>query len=225
MTTSFDRPAGLTDESEVTLRPLPRSGQRNRVLGGLLLVAVSGALVAWLFVTASDRTPVLVVARDVPVGARITAADLITAQVGADSSVRTVPETRKTQMVGLFAAVDLRAGTLLTPSELTDAQSPQPGQMLVPVAQKASQLPALSPGDQVTVVPTPGSGGQDNSSSGNGAAGPLTHPVPAVVDQVTDPDAEGTVRVQLLVSSDAGSLILQQASTGRWALAVTARRG
>lgn len=207
------------------LRPLPRSGQPGRVLGGLLLVIVCGAVTAFLFAAAANRQQVLVVARDVPIGAKLTADDLAAAQVGADAPVKTMPASQKGQMVGLYAATDLRAGTLLTASEVTGALSPSPGQQVVAVAFKASQLPPLHPGDQVLVVPTPGAGGQDTGGNAGSAAAPLANQVPAVVDQVADPDADGMVRVSLLAASDVGSAIVRQASTGRISLVVTMRRG
>lgn len=207
------------------LRPLPRSGQRGRVLGGLLVVIVCGALTAFLFVAAAHRQQVLVIARDVPIGTKLTADDLVAAQVGADAPVKTVPASQKTQMVGLYAATDLRAGTLLTTSEVTSALSPGQGQQVVAVAVKASQIPSLHPGDQVLVVPTPGAGGQDTGGNAGSAAAPLANQVPAVVDQVADPDADGMVRVSLLAASDVGSPIVRQASTGRISLVVTMRRG
>jgi hypothetical protein len=49
--------------------------------------------------------------------------------------------------------------------------------------------------------------------------------VAATVDRVAAPDAEGTVVVNLLVGADAGPAIARQASLGRIALVVTARRG
>ena len=225
MTTTRSRAAAPSGAADVTLRRLPRSGQRNRVLGGLLLVAVSAALVAWLVTGASHRVSVLVVTRDVPVGQKLTTADLATVQVGADAGVRTVGADQARQVLGLFAAVDLRAGTLLATSELTSAQAPGQGQMVVAVAAKPHQLPDLRPGDQVSIVPTPGAGGTDSAAIGKDLANqPLRQPAPGTVDRIGDPDTDGMIRVDLIVASDAGPVVAQQASTGRFALLVTARR-
>jgi hypothetical protein len=127
-------------------------------------------------------------------------------------------------VVGRVAAVDLRSGSLLTHRQITTALTPGQGQQIVAVGVRSAQLPAgnLRPGDQVLVVATPGSGGQDAAAS---ATAPLTRDVPATVDRVSAPDTDGTVVVNLLVGADVGPTIARQASLGRIALVVTARRG
>jgi Flp pilus assembly protein CpaB len=185
---------------------------------------VSSALVAWLFTIAAHRRPVLIVTQDVPVGARLTAEEVGVVEVNADAQVHTMPADQMRSVVGMFAAVPLRSGSLLVASQVTRGQSPGPGQMVVSVFQSEHQVPALEPGDQVEVVPTPGSNGQD-ASSGSGGTGPLTGPVQATVDHVAAPDSDGVVRVDLLASAVSAPLIAQQASTGRLALAVTNRGG
>ena len=118
----------------------------------------------------------------------------------------------------------LRAGTLLVPADLTATAVPGPGQQLVPVTLKASQLPAsgLAPGDQVLVVATPGAAGQ--AASGSGQA-PLGQDVPAAVYQVSAPDTSGDVVVDLLVGAGQGPAVAQQDSTGQIALIITAAGG
>lgn len=193
------------------------------VLGGLLVVA--GALVVgFLFLRAVGREPVIVMTRDVPMGTRITQADLGTTMVAADSSVPVIPEWQAHQVVGRLAAVDLRKGTLVEPAHLTTALSPGPGQQVVAIAIKDDQLPSyrLGPGDPVLVVATPGQQGQDDGAPANGA-GPLPQDTPATVDQVSGTDADGNVRVALIVDARVGPAIIRQASTGRIGLALTAR--
>ncbi len=194
------------------------------VLGVLLVVA--GALIAaYLFTGMSDREPVVVVTRDVPVGAQISAADVATTPVAVDPGVAVIPGHQLRQVVGRFAAVDLRRGTLLAPSQLTGALSPRPGQQVVPVAMRVSQLPArgLQPGDQVLVVATPGEQGQAQAAASGEGTGPLTQDTPATVDAVSSPDADGTVRVDLVVDARVGPAIVKQASTGRIGIVLTSR--
>ncbi|WP_344957711.1 SAF domain-containing protein [Actinomadura miaoliensis] len=190
----------------------------------MVLVGAGAALTGYLFTGMSERTSVVVVARDVPVGQQITNADVATTMVAADGRVATVPGRQLRDVVGRLAAVDLRRGTLLAPSQLTTALSPRQGQQVVPVAVRVSQLPArgLQPGDQVLVVATPGSGGQGDAASGNQAA-PLTQDTPATVDLVSAPDADGAVRVDLVVDARVGPAIARQASTGRIGFVLTWR--
>jgi SAF domain-containing protein len=223
---STSGPAGSVDRSrDAALRPLPRTVRRGRVLGGLLVVVVAGTLTGWLFATSGQRVPVVMVARDVPVGTVLSAADLTTTRVAADPSVPTIPADQLGSVAGRVAAVDLRRGTLLAPSQITAALTPGQGQQIVAVAMKASQLPAgeLRPGDHVLVVPTPQAPGAAGGGPGGDAAAPLVKETAAVVDRVGSADAEGLVVVNLLVSADVGTQIARQASTGRLALVVTAR--
>ncbi|MFF5265204.1 SAF domain-containing protein [Actinomadura viridis] len=190
---------------------------------GLLLVAVSATLTAWLFISAGNRVEVLAVTRDVPVGSVIGASDLATTRAAVEGTVQTIPAAQSRNVVGRIAAVDLRAGALLSPSQVTTALTPAPGQQIVAVGLKSAQLPAgnLKPGDQVLIVATPGADGQDTGAT---ATAPLTRDLPATVDRVAQPDADGSVVVNLLVSAASGPTVAKQASLGRVALVVTARR-
>jgi hypothetical protein len=206
------------------LPPLPRQRRRRMLMLGVLLVLAGGLSAGYLYTGMSDRTAVVVLTRDVPVGSQLSAADLATTRVAVDTPVEVIPGRQLRQVVGKFAAVGLRRGTLLAASQLSGAVSPHPGQQVVPVAVKLDQLPArsLSPGDQVLVIATPGQQGQDQGAAGNGSS-PLTQDTPATVDQVSSSDADGNVRVDLLVDARVGPAIVQQASTGRIGFVITSR--
>ncbi|WP_165966894.1 SAF domain-containing protein [Actinomadura sp. 7K507] len=173
--------------------------------------------------SAGNRADVLVIVRDLPVGTPVSTADLATTRAGVDAPVQTIPASRADEVVGKIAAVDLRAGSLLSPGQLTTTLTPGQGQQIVAVGLKASQLPvgALRPGDHVLVVPTPGTAGQDAASSGTS---PLGREVAAAVDRVSQPDADGTAVVNLLIAAESGPTVAKQAALGRVALVVTARR-
>lgn len=206
-------------------RPLPPSRRRGMVLGGLLLVLACGTVGAVLFTAAGHRTSVVVITRHVPAGQRLAAADMATTMVAADPGVATVPASRRRDMIGLVAATDLLPGTLLSPAQATTAMTPVHGQMLVSIPCRAGQLPAdgLRPGDQTVLIPTPGGQGQDSDTAPNASA-PLTQLAPATVEAVGSPDTEGNITVTVLVTSDLGPKIVQQASLGRIGLGITARR-
>lgn len=109
---------------------------------------------------------------------------------------------------------------MLAPSQVTDAIVPAPGQAIVPVALKPSQLPArgIQPGDRVVataVLPaTPG-----RTAGGS----PIEHV--ARVDQVGRPDADGLVVVDLVVPATEGTALARQAADGRIALVLQSRAG
>lgn len=191
---------------------------------GVLLVVAGALVTGYLFTGVGGREAAVILTRDVPVGTQISTADVATTRVAADAGVSLIPGRQLHQVVGRYAAVDLRKGTLLAPSQLTVALSPRPGQQVVPVALKLDQLPArgLQPGDQILVIATPGQQGQDQAAGGNGAA-PLTQDTPATVDQVSSPDADGNVRVDVVVAAGVGPAIAKQASTGRIGIVLTSR--
>jgi hypothetical protein len=200
----------------------PRQRRRGWFAGAVALLALAALANVYVLQSASHRVPAVLVVRDVPIGQEISRADLDTTQVSAASGVRLVPGRQLPEVVGTRAAVDLRHGSLLTPSQVTGDVAPRPGQALVAVAVKPSQLPArgLVPGTPVSVIATPGAQGQD--AAGNGAA-VLTREVPARVDQVAGPDADGLRSVSLIVAQGDAAALARQASTGRIALIVTAR--
>ncbi|MCO5999772.1 SAF domain-containing protein [Actinoallomurus rhizosphaericola] len=183
----------------------------------------------YLFRASSDRTSVVRVARDVAVGQPITRADLDTAVVALGPGVRAIPGGQLGEVVGRRAAVGLRAGTLLTASQVTAQLTPGPGQALVAVPFKPSQLPprGLEPGTQVRIVAT--SGGQDDAASPagqGGSSGPTSgKDVAGAVDAVGGPDADGAVTVSLLVADGDASAVARLAAAGRVALVVTSRAG
>jgi hypothetical protein len=193
------------------------------------MVTLAVLVNVYLFQSAGHRVLAVRMVRDVPIGQQLTRADVGTARVSLDADVRTIPGRQLGEVVGRRAAVDLRAGTLLTASQLTTQLTPQRGQALVTVPLKPGQLPpqGLAPGSQVRVVSTPGAEGQDQGSGQlTGASGKATvGDVAATVDQVGGPDTDGSMTVSLLVADADSSLVAREASTGRIALVVTARAG
>lgn len=91
----------------------PRVVRQRRRRPGLIalsvaMIAAGGLSGALLFTASGQRTAVLVVARDVPVGAAITDADLAPASLALDPAVKAVPVAKKKTVVGQRAAVALK---------------------------------------------------------------------------------------------------------------------
>ena len=189
---------------------------------GAALVAVGGLVAAGLVSRAGDRVEVLAVARTVPVGQTIDAADMTMARVPADPALAPVPVAERGQVIGRVAAVELRPGTLLTAGDVTDTAVPGAGEQLVGVAARPGQLPArgLRGGDRVLAVPVPG-----DQASTDGIPAEPGDPVPGRVLQVGPPDGEGVVTVDLLVGQDTGARLAAVASTGRVALILLPAQG
>ncbi|GAA2456057.1 hypothetical protein GCM10010191_89220 [Actinomadura vinacea] len=194
------------------------------IAAGVMLMALAVLANVYLFQSSSERVSVVRLVRDVPVGQQISRADLNTAMVAVDATVHTIPARQLAEVVGRRAAVGLRQGTLLSASQLTVQAHPAPGEALVTVPLKTSEVPpGLAPGWEVRVVTTPGAPGRgDAPAAGEGAP---VKDVAALVDHVGDPNAEGTVTVSLVVVDGDSSMVARQAAAGLVSLVVTARRG
>lgn len=144
------------------LRVTPPRRQRRPALIvlALLLVLVSAALTAALFLRVGGRVAVLAVARPVPVGHPITDADLAEVRISPDPALHTIPAAGRDRVVGQVATVSLLPGALVTPETLTATAVPGPGQAVVGMALKPGQMPAedLKSGDRVMLVRTPPTG-------------------------------------------------------------------
>ncbi|WP_344944084.1 hypothetical protein [Sphaerisporangium flaviroseum] len=120
---------------------------------------------------------------------------------------------------------------LLAVSALTSQTTPGPGQQVVVVAVKPSQVPArgLHPGDPIKVVPT---NDEQNATANQADATIATirptralpaSGVPAVVSQVAGPNVDGFVVVDVLIEDRAAPLVAQYAAAGHVALTLIPR--
>src|SRR5215470_529412 len=140
--------------------PAVRRRRRPAVLALAVVLVGLGALVNAVAVAVGQggRVPVLAVARPVPVGQQITEADVMVVQLATTPGLGTVPAGRRAEVVGRYAAVGLRPGSLFTPDAVSDQRAPTAGQAVLAVAVKTGLVPArgLVPGDRVLLVPVNG---------------------------------------------------------------------
>lgn len=147
-----ERPAG-------PVKGLPRPARRRRpllVVAGLVLAALSAALVAALLNAATATELVWATAADVSRGRLVEPTELIAVEVGSDAAAHLIPATVESRdgLVGQVWAADLPAGELLSPALLTDRLVVADGQALVGLRLDPGGFPAagLRPGDVVMVV-------------------------------------------------------------------------
>lgn len=176
---------------------------------GFLVLAAGGVFGWFMWVTTATASEVVAAKVDVPRGQVITADDLTTVRVTLDPSLRTVPGSELRALVGQRAAVDVAAGTLISPGQVTVAVLPPPGMSVVSVPVPAGLVPTvpIRAGDAVRLVQTP-------EAAGSVTGTPLT--VSAEVLEVTTGDADTIV--QVLVSADKASGLAELAATGRVAV-------
>ncbi|MFG2774771.1 SAF domain-containing protein [Streptomyces sp. NPDC048350] len=199
-----------------TTTPVKRERRWSVAALCVVLAVVAGLGAAAAVTSASDRTRVLAIARDVPAGQALTSADLVVAEMSADAALTPVPASQRESVLGKRLAVDLRKGGLLTASQLAGGTGLGDDRQQVGVQVKRGQAPAgtLAPGDKVLAVTTPAQGEQQTSKEAE--APPST--INAVVVTVSRPDASGNVVVNLAVAPTDGPLLATRAAQGRIAL-------
>ena len=191
----------------------PKLRRRTGLIAlGIALVCLGGAGAAYLATSVGDTAPVLTLRQDVARGEVIEAGDLTVARINGDPALRTVGESERDSIVGQRAAVDLSAGSILTPQSTTTELIPATGQSLVGVPLSPDQLPSqgLTAGDAVRIVATPRE--QDDPPG----VAPTIYEA-TVVSTATLADT-GQVVVDVTVPAASAGQLAAQVATGRIAL-------
>jgi SAF domain len=202
---------------------VPRGGDRPRIVvtrrrsrsriaaGAVLVVAcVFGFLAAASAVT-GRHAEVLVLARPVPAGAALSAADFAVTDLPQASGVATIPASEEAQLTGRTVAVPLTAGTLLTPADLGPPSFPPSGRAIVALPLSPGAYPPdLQPGARVAILPGHSASQDSSVSTGQPAAGNANVIIGTVtaITPVATPGQAQTV-VSLLVDTAAAPAVEQ----------------
>lgn len=119
----------------------------------VLLIVGGAALAGLLALRVDSRVEVLVAARDIATGTRLTDADLTTTAVAAEGT-NLIPASQRALVTARYARVPITAGQLVDTGVLTDSAPLQPGLVAVGASLAAGRMPAsgLQPGDVVELV-------------------------------------------------------------------------
>jgi hypothetical protein len=140
--------------------PVPRVvGNRRIRTGGIalatMLLAFGAALSGIALLSVSKTSSYLAISQQVPAGAQITPGDLKTVQLSGGGGLTLIPAVDVRAVVGHRAATTLEPGTLLSPTELTDAAPIGAGEAQIALTLAFSRLPTanLAPNEQITLFP------------------------------------------------------------------------
>ena len=197
------------------LRAGPVQRQRNvpwMVLGVILVIG--GALVfAAVASSIGGRQSVLAVARAVPAGQEVQAADLVEVGLATDGDLRAIASGDIETVVGQAAALDLIEGTLVTRDHLGAGSGPGEGKAVIGLALEPGQVPSseLAPGDRVEVLDT----GDAPAAGERAEPRVLAAARVSEVERVETGAATGDVAVSLVVESGQAPAIAAAAAQNR----------
>jgi flagella basal body P-ring formation protein FlgA len=150
-----------TGREPATVNPGRNTRVRTRVRAQWLVLAaaltvLAGVLVAWSLTRAADRVEVVSMARPVPAGTLIQAADLTTTAIAFDTPVvGLAPATSMQSLVGRMATIDLQPGVLLSAGMWADGTELSPGERTVGAVMAAGNYPVdLAQGSSALAVAT-----------------------------------------------------------------------
>jgi len=197
----------------------PKERRRPLLIAAMIALVCLGALVsAYAYLSTSETEDVLAVRETVNRGEVIDQADLMTVQVGLDPALDPVDASQLEEVVGQRAAVDLSAGSLLTPESVTDAVLPAEGQSIVGISLTSAMMPSepIYAGDSVRVVATPGDQGELREGTD-----PVS--VEATVVGVRTVAETGETVVDVAVPADLAPELAARAATRKVALVLDSR--
>ena len=234
MPPTLEAPKRLKEHSlAADLRFNPQGRRRPTFLvASALLVVVCGASFAAAYGRAGHQTSVLAVSTMVPQGAVIVPSDLASVHISLTPSIRTIPASDASSVIGRTATVGLVAGSILVDSDFASTSSPPSGDAFVGIALKPGQLPAsgLSPGQRVDIVLTgvPGSPDADTgeppgeANTASDSPGVVLAAAALVQDVELPSSATGSdsVAVTVAVNADVAPFVANAAVSGQLALVV-----
>lgn len=221
-------PSGPSSEAALPSGLASKNRRQRRwslALVGILLILGSGLVFMLLFVNAGDRSPVLAVAREVPAGQVISGGDLRIVRVGADPGVTTISESRRSDVIGQTAAVDLLPGTLLVDDHLGEPVGLERGEAIVGLDLVGGEraVPSLKEGDEVLIVLTAGPGSAPTDEEDGPALGDVM--TRGRVSTVVESDELGDrVMVSVIVPEDLADRIAGANSADRISLVLVPSR-
>lgn len=193
----------------------PTRRKPSWVLLGALLVGFSGLLGAWIFASSSERTSVMVAARDIDPGDVIDPTDLRVVEIGGATGLRAIQPSQQDLIVGRAARGPIPAGTLVNTDLFVDGgQSIPPGFVVAGATLAPGAIPVsgLRSGDRIDVLALA------RTTAGSGDGVPVAKVLTTGTVWTVEPAGSGTstseVWVSVLLPADVQPAFAQAAGDG-----------
>ena len=137
---------------------VPVAPQRPRntlwIIGGVLLVMVSGLAALSITRSLSNRVEVLVATGPIAKGEVITGDDLGVASISVSSGIRAVSPAEKDELIGMVATGPIGGGSIVHRAQFVDGEAEDARQVIVGFELEPGQYPRIDllPGSEVLVV-------------------------------------------------------------------------
>jgi len=212
----------------------PRERKPALAALAVLLVALGAVAAGYLVISAGHRVGAVEITQEVGQGQRIPASAIKEVQIASNTGINYVAWQYANRVAGVYAAVQIPAGTLLTPAMTTATNNLAAGKVRVGLSLKPGQAPAdLLIGQTVEAIGVgTGSGcgaagaGGGGTGTGNGT-GPGVPITTGTIASVTGSTASNgsTAAVTLAVPSADAGVLACYASAGDVAIALTPGSG
>lgn len=142
-----------TPPASLRINPVAPKRMKGVLFMGAMVILIGALFSGIASAQAGDRSSVLAVAKPVPAGHIITAADVETVKISADPKLRPIAASNQSSVIGHTAAVSLVPGTLLTSTAIGPASELARNEAQIGLSLKAGQFPPkLAPGQRVRVI-------------------------------------------------------------------------
>src|SRR6478752_6934637 len=154
----------------------PRERKPALAALAVLLVALGAVAAGYLVISAGHRVGAVEITQEVGQGQRIRGSAIKEVEIASNTGLNYVAWPYANRVTGVYAAVRIPAGTLLTPAMTTATNNLAAGKVEVGLSLKAGQAPAsLLIGQTVEAFPVgtgSGCGGHGNGAGNGTAAAP-----------------------------------------------------
>jgi hypothetical protein len=219
----------------------PRERKPALAALAVLLVALGAVAAGYLVINAGHRVGAVEITQQVGQGQRIPASAIKEVEIASNSGVNYVAWQYANRVAGVYAAVQIPAGTLLTSAMTTATNNLAAGKVQIGLSLKPGQAPAnlligqtveafgvgTGSGCGATSVGGGGGGGGTGGTGGGNGAGPGVPITTGVIASVFGSTASNgsTAAVTLAVPDADAGVLACYASAGDVAIALTPGSG